>query len=69
MMQTPIPQGVNINPQAGQIGTQFALGVYDNQTRQYNAQLDYLASTYASSQQNSPLNWITGVGGLIPKFI
>jgi hypothetical protein len=69
MMQTPIPQGVNINPQAGQLGTNFALGVYDNQTRQYNAQLDYMASTYASSQQNSPLNYITGIGGLIPKFI
>lgn len=69
MMQTPIPQGVNINPQAGQIGTQFALGVYNNQTRQYNAQLDYLSSTYAASQKNSPLNWITGIGGLIPEFI
>jgi hypothetical protein len=69
MMQTPIPQGVNINPQAGQVGTDFALGVYGNQTRQYDAQLGYLASTYASSQQNSPLNYITGIGGLIPKFI
>lgn len=65
MMQTPIPQGVNINPQAGQLGTNFAMGVYDNQTRQYNAQLDYLSSTYAASQQNSPLKWITGIGGIL----
>ena len=65
MMQTPIPQGVNINPQAGQIGTQFALGVYDNQTRQYNSQLDYLANTYSAQQQfASPLAWIRGIGGL-----
>ena len=66
MMQTPIPQGVNINPQAGQIGTNFALGVYDNQTRQYNAQLNYLSSTYATQQQyNSPLSWISGIGGVL----
>ena len=65
MMQTPIPQGVNINPQAGQIGTNFALGVYDNQTRQYNSQLDYLANTYSAQQQfASPLAWIRGIGGL-----
>ena len=68
-MQTPIPQGVNINPQAGQVGTQFALGVYGNQTSQYNSLLDYNAKTYASQMQyaqaNSPLNWITGIGGVL----
>ncbi|NDC55449.1 MAG: hypothetical protein EBZ69_01280 [Alphaproteobacteria bacterium] len=66
---TPVPQGVNINPMAGQIGTNFALGVYGNQTSQYNAQLDYQASTYASSQQNSPLKWITGIGQTIGGLI
>ena len=60
-MQTPVPQGANINPNAGQLGTQFALGVYDNQTRQYQSQMSYAA-------ENSPLNWITGIGGLVPKF-
>jgi hypothetical protein len=68
-MQTPIPQGVNVNPAAGQVGTQFALGVYGNQTSQYNSLLDYNARTYASqmsyAQANSPLNWITGVGGVL----
>lgn len=65
MRQTPIPQGVNINPNAGQLGTQFALGVFDNQTRQYGAQLDYMSSTYAAQQQfASPLAWIKGIGGL-----
>lgn len=58
-MQTPIPQGVNINPNAGQMGTQFALGVYDNQTRQYQSQMQYAAS------QPTPLSYITGIGGLI----
>lgn len=70
---TPIPTGVNINPAAGQIGTNFALGVYGNQTSQYNALLDYNASIYNTQTQyaadNSPLNWITGIGGIIPKFI
>jgi len=64
-MQTPIPQGLGINPNAGQVGTQFALGVYGNQTSQYNAQLDYNARTYASQMQyaqaNSPLQWISAV--------
>ena len=68
-MQTPIPQGVNINPAVGQVGTQFALGVYGNQTSQYNSLLDYNAKTYASQMQyaqaNSPLNWITGIGGIL----
>ena len=70
---TPIPTGVNVNPAAGQIGTNFALGVYGNQTSQYNALLDYNASIYNTQTQyaaaNSPLNFITGIGGLIPKFI
>ena len=69
MMQTPIPQGVNINPQAGQLGTNFALGVYDNKTRQYGSLLDYNARTYSAQMQyaqaNSPLNWITGIGGIL----
>lgn len=68
-MQTTIPQGVNINPNVGQVGTQFALGVYGNQTSQYNSLLDYNARTYASQMQyaqaNSPLNWITGIGGIL----
>jgi hypothetical protein len=65
-IQTPIPQGVNINPTAGKTGSDFALGVYGNQTSQYNAQLGYLASTYNTSQQyNSPLSWISGVGGVL----
>jgi hypothetical protein len=65
-IQTPIPQGVNINPTAGKTGSDFALGVYGNQTSQYNAQLGYLASTYETSQKyNSPLSWITGVGGVL----
>jgi hypothetical protein len=68
-MQTPIPQGMNVNPAAGQVGTQFALGVYGNQTSQYNSLLDYNAKTYASQMQyaqaNSPLNWITGIGGVL----
>lgn len=65
-IQTPVPQGVNINPAAGQTGSNFALGVYGNQTSQYNAQLGYLASTYDSSQKyNSPLSWVTGVGGVL----
>jgi hypothetical protein len=68
-IQTPIPQGVNVNPAAGQVGSNFALGVYGNQTSQYNAQLGYLASTYASSQQNSPLSWITGIGGVAAKIL
>lgn len=58
--QTPVPQGVNINPNAGKQGTDFALGVYDNQTRQYAAQTQYAASTYTS-----PLQWLQGIGGLI----
>ena len=57
-MQTPVPQGIGINPNAGQLGTQFALGVYDNQTRQYQSQMQY-------AQANSPLNWITGIGGIL----
>jgi hypothetical protein len=62
MMQTPIPQGVNINPQAGQLGTNFALGVYDNQTKQYASQLDYLANTYATQQQfGSPLAYLSAL--------
>ena len=64
-IQTPVPQGVNINPNAGRNSQDFALGVYGNQTSQYNAQLGYLSSTYASSQQNSPLSWITGIGGVL----
>ena len=65
-IQTPIPQGVNINPNAGKNSQDFALGVYGNQTSQYNAQLGYLASTYETSQKyNSPLSWITGVGGVL----
>lgn len=67
---TPIPQGVNVNPAAGQVGTNFALGVYGNQTSQYNAMLDYNASIYNTqtqyASQNSPLRWITGIGGLNP---
>lgn len=59
-MQSPVPQGVNINPMAGKQGTDFALGVYDNQTRQYAAQTQFAASTYTS-----PLQWIQGIGGLI----
>lgn len=62
MSQTPIPQGLNINPNAGQLGTQFALGVFDNQTRQYGAQLDYMASTYATQQQfGSPLSYLNAL--------
>jgi len=57
-MQTPVPQGIGLNPNAGQQGTQFALGVYDNQTRQYQSQMQY-------AQANSPLNWITGIGGIL----
>jgi hypothetical protein len=72
-IQTPIPQGVGINPAAGQIGTNFALGVYGNQTSQYNALLDYNASIYNTqtqyASQNSPLSYITGIGSIIPKFI
>jgi len=64
-IQTPIPQGANINPNAGRVGTDFALGVYGNQTSQYNAQLNYLSSTYATAQKNSPLSWITGIGGVL----
>jgi hypothetical protein len=64
-IQTPIPQGVNINPNAGKNSQDFALGVYGNQTSQYNAQLGYLSSTYATSQKNSPLSWITGIGGVL----
>jgi hypothetical protein len=65
-IQTPIPQGVNINPNAGKNSQDFALGVYGNQTSQYNAQLGYLASTYNTSQQyNSPLSWISGIGGVL----
>jgi hypothetical protein len=70
---TPIPTGANINPSAGQIGTNFALGVYGNQTSQYNALLDYNASTYNAqmsyASQNSPLKWITGVGSTIGGLI
>ena len=69
IIQTPIPQGVNVNPQAGQIGTNFALGVYGDQTRQYGSLLDYNARTYSAQMQyaqaNSPLNWITGIGGIL----
>jgi hypothetical protein len=64
-IQTPIPQGANINPNAGRVGTDYALGVYGNQTSQYNAQLGYLSSTYATAQKNSPLSWITGIGGVL----
>lgn len=70
---TPIPQGVNVNPAAGQVGTNFALGVYGNQTSQYNAMLDYNASIYNTqanyAAQNSPLRWITGVGQTIGGLI
>ena len=66
VINTPVPQGIGLNPQAGQVGTNFALGVFDNQTRQYNAQLNYLSSTYATQQQyNSPLSWISGIGGVL----
>lgn len=58
-MQTPVPQGVNINPMAGKYGTDFALGVYEQQTRQYGSQMDYASA-------NSPLRWVTGIGGLNP---
>jgi hypothetical protein len=68
-IQTPIPQGVNVNPVAGQMGSNFALGVYGNQTSQYNSLLDYNAKTYSSQMQyaqaNSPLSWITGIGGVL----
>jgi len=67
---TPIPQGVNINPSAGQIGTNFALGIYGNQTSQYNALLDYNASTYASqmsyaASRPTAVSYISALGGLI----
>jgi hypothetical protein len=69
IIQTPIPQGVNINPAAGKNSQDFALGVYGNQTSQYNSLLDYNAKTYASQMQyaqaNSPLSWITGIGGIL----
>lgn len=65
-IQTPIPQGANINPNAGKVGTDFALGVYGNQTSQYNAQLGYLANTYSAQQQfASPLAYIKGIGGVV----
>jgi hypothetical protein len=68
-ISTPIPQGVNVNPAAGQTASNFALGVYGNQTSQYNSLLDYNAKTYASqmqyAQSNSPLSWITGIGGVL----
>jgi len=59
-MQTPVPQGIGLNPNAGKTGSDFALGVYDNQTRQYQAQMSYAASTYTS-----PLQWIQGIGGVL----
>ena len=67
---TPIPTGVNINPAAGQIGTNFALGVYGNQTQQYNALLDYNASVYSSqmsyaASRPTPVSYISAIGGLI----
>lgn len=61
-MQTPVPQGVNINPMAGKYGTDFALGVYEQQTRQYASQMDYASA-------NSPLRWVTGVGQTIGGLI
>lgn len=57
-MQTPVSQGIGLNPNAGQIGSNFALGVYGNQTSQYNSQMQY-------ASQNSPLAWVTGVGSTI----
>lgn len=72
-ISTPIYGGMNINPAAGQIGTNFALGVYGNQTSQYNSLLDYNASVYNTqtsyAAQNSPLKWITGVGSTIGALI
>ena len=78
---TPIPQGVNINPAAGQMGGNFALGVYGDQTQQYgsllgynssiyNAQLDYNARTYASqmsyaASRPTAVSYISAIGGLI----
>ena len=61
-MQTPVPQGISLNPNAGQIASNFALGVYGNQTSQYNSQMQY-------ASQNSPLSWVTGVGGVLGKIL
>jgi len=61
-MQTPVPQGISLNPNAAQIGSNFALGVYGNQTSQYNSQMQY-------ASQNSPLAWVTGVGGVLGKML
>lgn len=58
-MQTPIPQGIGLNPNAGKVGTDFALGVYDNQTRQYQSQMSYAQGTYTS-----PVSWLNAIGGL-----
>lgn len=66
---SPIPQGVNINQSAGQLGTDFAMGIYGNQTRQYGDLLNYNANVYQSQMsyaaQNSPLKYITGIGGIL----
>jgi hypothetical protein len=58
-MQTPVPQGMGLNPNAGKIGSDFALGVYDNQTRQYQSQMSYAQGTYTS-----PVSWLNAIGGL-----
>jgi len=54
---------LNINPNAGSDAAKFALGVFDTQSRNYQSQLNYNASTYAN---NNPMGWVKAVGGLNP---
>lgn len=62
-------QLLNVNPNAGNDAAKFALGVFDTQSRNYQSLLNYNASTYRTNQEfNSPLSWVTGVGGAASKM-
>ncbi len=53
--------GVGLNPNAGALGTQFALGEYNTQAGMYNAQLGYQANLY-NTTSNQPNYWMQGAG-------
>ena len=58
---------MGVNPNAGQAGADFALGVFGQQGANYRAGLDYSQNMYRTNQAyNSPLAWFTGIGQANP---
>lgn len=58
---------MGVNPNAGQAGADFALGVFGQQGANYRAGLDYSQNMYRTNQAyNSPLSWFSAIGQANP---